>query len=41
MPIKPHFKSEFIGKAHGIVYILDHFNKLLIRNEIHGDSFNN
>ena len=30
MPIKPHFKSYFIGKAHGIVYIRDHFNKNIL-----------
>ena len=36
MPIKLHF----IGKALEILYIFDHFNKLLIRNEIHGGNFN-
>ena len=40
MPINPHFKSQFTGKALGIVYLFNHFNKFLIRNETNGDNSN-
>ena len=41
MPIKPISRAKFIDrKGPWNIIIFDHFNKLLIRNEIRGDNFN-